>query len=155
MLRFFVLLLLAGPALAQSCLVTGISDGDTLKARCGAPGSYEQITVRLAEIDAPEKGQPFGQRSKEELAALCHAQEAVIRTEKTDRYGRSVARVQCRGQDASEAQVRAGMAWAFTRYLTDPTIAQREQEARAARAGLWRDAQPVAPWEWRAAARER
>lgn len=102
------------------CLVVAVSDGDTLKIRCGQPGSYEQVTVRLAEIDAPEKGQPFGNRSRLSLGSLCFGSMAWVQPASKDRYGRTVARVQCRGKDASLEQTRAGMAWAFTRYLTDP-----------------------------------
>lgn len=134
---------------AAICLVVAISDGDTLKARCGEVGSYRQEVVRLAEIDAPEKKQAFGQRSKASLAALCFGAWATIHPEKTDRYGRIVARVECRGQDASSEQVRRGMAWTFTRYNTDPAIPALEAKARGSRAGLWADPAPVAPWDWR------
>lgn len=131
------------------CLVVGISDGDTLTARCGQPGAYEQVKVRLAEIDAPEKKQPFGERSRQNLASLCFQKSAEIRQSAKDRYGRTVARVTCAGQDANAAQVGAGLAWAYTKYLTDPAISQLEQRARAAHRGLWADTEPVAPWEWR------
>ena len=131
------------------CLVVAIADGDTLTARCGVPGQYQQVKVRLAEIDAPEKGQAFGNRSRQHLAALCFQQQAIIRPATTDRYGRTVARVECRGQDANLEQVRAGMAWAYTKYLTDPDVWQVEEAARAAGSGLWSDREPVAPWEWR------
>jgi len=131
------------------CLVVAISDGDTLKARCGAPGAYEQVTVRLTEIDAPEKKQPFGERSRQHLADLCFQQEATIRAAGRDRYGRTLARVECRGQDANLQQVRAGMAWAFKKYLTDPAVARKETAARAERIGLWADPTPIPPWEWR------
>jgi len=134
---------------ALLCFVVAIADGDTLTARCGEPGAYEQVKVRLAEIDAPEKRQPFGQVSRQHLAALCFQKQAEIRPATKDRYGRTVARVRCAGQDANAEQVRAGLAWAYTRYLTDPAIARIEQGARAARRGLWADAEPMAPWEWR------
>jgi len=128
------------------CLVVGISDGDTLRARCGdAP----EISVRLAEIDAPEKSQPFGQGSRQHLAELCFQKRAEVAPKARDRYGRTVARVSCEGTDASAEQVRAGMAWAFTRYLSDPSISRLEGEAKESRRGLWADASPVAPWEWR------
>lgn len=132
------------------CLIVGVSDGDTLTARCGEPGAYQQVKIRLAEIDAPEKGQPYGQRSKQHLSDLCFKQQATIAPRTHDRYGRTVARVQCQEQDASEAMVKAGLAWAFTRYLTDPTIKQSEQDAKAAGLGLWADRDPVPPWEYRA-----
>ena len=130
------------------CLVVAIADGDTLTARCGEPGAYEQVKVRLAEIDAPEKTQPFGNRSRQHLAALCFQQHATIRPTTRDRYGRTVARVECRGHDANLQQVRAGLAWAYTKYLTDPAIAREQEAARAAGVGLWSQ-EAVPPWEWR------
>jgi len=131
---------------ALLCLVVGISDGDTIKVRCA---DQPQMVIRLAEIDAPEKTQPFGQRSKEVLATLCFKKQAEIRPSTRDRYGRTVARVLCSGTDANAAMVRAGMAWAYTRYLTDPQIQAMEIVARRERLGLWADARPVPPWEWR------
>lgn len=131
------------------CLVVAVSDGDTLKARCGTGGSYRQLTVRLAEIDAPEKGQPYGGLSKASLAAVCFGAWAAISGQKKDRYGRTVARVRCRGQDASEEQARRGMAWAYTHYLTDETVRSLTQEAQRNRVGLWADRQPIPPWEFR------
>jgi len=131
------------------CLVIGISDGDTLTARCGTPDGPQNLKVRLAEIDAPERRQAFGSRSRQHLASLCFRKQAEVRPTATDRYRRTVARVHCEGTDANAAQVRAGMAWAFTRYLTDPAIARLEGEARAERRGLWIDAEPLAPWLWR------
>jgi endonuclease YncB( thermonuclease family) len=132
-----------------ACLVAAITDGDTLTARCGEPGQYQPVKVRLAEIDAPEKAQPFGNRSRQHLAALCFQHRATIRPTTTDRYGRTVARGECQGRDANLEQVRAGMAWAYTKYLTDPEIMRAEEAARAVGAGLWSDRVRVAPWEWR------
>lgn len=139
--------LLLSPTLL--CLIVAISDGDTLTARCGDPGRYEQVKVRLAEIDAPERAQPFGTASRQHLADLCFQTQATISPQTTDRYGRTVARVNCKGQDASEEQARAGLAWAYTRYLTDPSIARLQATAQGARKGLWADAVPVPPWDWR------
>jgi endonuclease YncB( thermonuclease family) len=126
-------------------MVVAITDGDTLKARC----EDQTITVRLAEIDAPEKAQPFGARSKQHLSQLCFHRAAEVRPTSRDRYGRTVARVICAGTDANATMVRAGMAWAYTRYLTDPQILGMERLARREHAGLWADATPVAPWTWR------
>lgn len=128
------------------CVVVAITDGDTLRARCGdAP----ELTIRLAEIDAPEKRQAFGERSRQHLAELCFNKPAEVATKGKDRFGRTVARVRCGGTDANAEQVWAGMAWAFTRYLTDPTIKSMENDAKSAGRGLWADPTPVAPWEWR------
>lgn len=134
---------------AQNCLIVGVADGDTLTARCGAAGSYKQLKIRLSEIDSPEDKQAFGARSKQSLSDLCFQQQASITGDKLDKYGRTLARVECRGKDAAMHQVQSGMAWAFTKHLTDQAIKSAEGVARAGRAGLWADAGPVAPWEWR------
>lgn len=131
------------------CFIVGVSDGDTLTARCDTDMGAETIKVRLAEIDAPERAQPFGTRSRQALSALCFQQQATLSPQKKDRYGRTVARIECQGRDASAEQVRAGLAWAFTRYLTDSRIRKLEAEARTDGRGLWVDASPMAPWEWR------
>ena len=135
------------------CSVIAISDGDTLSARCAIDGAPQTITVRLAEVDAPEKAQSFGARSKQNLSALCFRKSAQVRPVSLDRYGRTVAHVTCDGQDASAEQVRAGMAWVFVRYAAKGSpLYGLERDARANRRGIWADAQPVAPWEWRRAA---
>ena len=136
------------------CLVVAITDGDTLKARCGPPGAYEQATVRLSAIDAPERGQPYGNRAREALSALCFQTEAVITPRSRDRWGRAVADVQCRGQDAGEHLVRHGLAWVFDRYARGyESLYGVQDEARTARRGLWQASgtatPPVAPWDWR------
>ena len=88
------------------CVVVGITDGDTLTARCdsAADASVQLIKVRLAEVDAPEHHQPFGTRSREHLATLCLNQNAEVRPVAgrggLDRYGRRVAHVNCNGTDA-------------------------------------------------------
>ena len=130
--------------------VVGVADGDTLTV---LDAGHQQIKIRLAEIDAPEKRQPFGQRSKQSLSGLCFGRDAVIEDKGRDRYGRVIGRVSCVGIDASAAQVRHGMAWVFDRYVTDRTLYAIQEEARAARLGLWSDPAPVPPWEYRAAGR--
>jgi len=129
-------------AAALVCLVIGIADGEM-------PAGMENIKVRLAEIDAPEKAQPFGHRSKQHLADLCFKKPATVNPQTTDRYMRTVARVERNGTDASAEQVRAGMAWVFDRYATDRSLYAVQEEARAAGRGLWVERDPMAPWEWR------
>lgn len=166
--RALFAVLLALPLLAaadvRTCLVVGVSDGDTLTARCGAAGNYEQIKVRFNGIDAPEKHQPFGQRAKVALSDLVYMKDADLDCQKTDRYGRSVCRVMVapssaphgpKTLDAGLAMVSVGMAWWYRAYAREQTPQERgqyefaETEARAKRAGLWADAEPVAPWDWR------
>jgi micrococcal nuclease len=127
-------------------LVVGVSDGDTLTV---LTPEKQQVKVRLAEIDAPEKAQPFGQRAKQYLSALCYDKQAQLRIVDMDRYGRAVARVTCDGTDANASQVKAGMAWVYDKYAKDAALYGLQDEARAARRGLWVDRGPVAPWEFR------
>lgn len=127
------------------CLVVGISDGDTLTAKC----AEETVKIRLAEIDAPEKKQPFGAVSKSALSTLCFQQNAQIHAQSKDRYGRIVAHVNCDGRDASSNQLRTGMAWVYDKYVRNQELYQLQAQARAKQVGLWRDASSVAPWEWR------
>ena len=142
-------------AAALLCLVVGISDGDTLTARCpiaDAAHPYHQVRVRLAEIDAPESGQPYGRRAKEYLSALCFQVQATIRRTASDRYGRMVARVECKGKDANMEMVKAGLAWAYTKYQTDPAFPRAELAARQAGVGMWADTTPsvqTSPWQFR------
>jgi len=131
-----------------TALVVAISDGDTLTVR---PDGGEQLRVRVAEIDAPESRQPFGAAAKRSLSDLCFKVRAEIRPTALDRYGRTVARVTCRGQDASAHQVRSGMAWVFERYASDRSLFQLQDDAKAAGRGLWSERTPVPPWEWRKA----
>jgi len=125
--------------------VVAIHDGDTLTVL----RDQEQIKVRLVEIDAPETGQAFGNRSKQSLSALCFNKQARLEDKGKDRYGRTLARVYCDGIDANAEQVRRGMAWVYDRYVTDSSLYALQGEAKEARRGLWIDAEPVPPWEWR------
>jgi endonuclease YncB( thermonuclease family) len=164
-------LLLAGllglPFLAQAefrnCLVVGVADGDTITARCGAAGSYEQVKVRFNGIDSPEKRQPFGERAKQAMSDLVYMKDVELDCFKTDRYGRSVCKVmgapapdRPKTLDVGLAMVSQGMAWWYRAYSREQTAEERtryeaaEAQAKAQGAGLWRDAAPTPPWEWRA-----
>lgn len=140
--------------LAALCLVVAITDGDTLRARCDAPDGYQQITVRLAGVDAPERGQAFGQRAREALSGLCYRQMARIEQTDTDRYNRVVANVSCGSQDAGAYMVGSGYAWVFDRYARGHKhLYPLQASAQQQRLGLWQDlgtaAPPVPPWQWR------
>lgn len=138
---------------ALLCLVVAIADGDTLTARCGQPGAYDQVKIRISAIDAPEKRQDFWQVSRQHLAGLCFQQQATIIPRSKDRYGRTVADVECRGKDAGAAQVRAGLAWYYVKYGKGyEHLRPLEAKARQDKRGLW-SVEAVAPWEWRHAKR--
>jgi endonuclease YncB( thermonuclease family) len=145
----FILLILTGIASADVLTgrVVGISDGDTLTL---LDASKVQHKIRLAAIDAPEKSQAFGNKSKQALSDLCFDKQASIEVVDTDRYGRTVGEVSCAGNNANEAMVRSGMAWVYRKYAKGyPGLYKLEDEAKAARRGLWVDSNPVPPWEWR------
>ena len=98
-------------ALSVGDALIGASDCDSLTARCQLLDGIENMKVRLAEIDASEKVQPFGNRSRQHLAGLCFKNAAVVKAQATDRCGCTVALVECDSTDMSAGQVRAGMAW--------------------------------------------
>ena len=127
-----------------------IHDGDTLSIRCGTPGQYRVERVRLAAIDAPEHRQAFGQRARQNLARLCFRQQARITPVDRDRYGRTVAHVQCRGESTARAQVRAGLAWVYTPAAREhPQLVALQRQAQASGTGLWSQPRPLAPWDYR------
>lgn len=138
-------LLLALNAQAFTGKVVGVSDGDTITVL----RDRIQVKVRLLEIDAPEKAQAFGAKSKESLSEMCFGKTAELADKGKDRYGRTLARVTCDGVDANAEQVRHGMAWVYDRYVTDKSLYAVQEDAKAGRRGLWHDDYPVPPWEWR------
>jgi endonuclease YncB( thermonuclease family) len=161
--RFFlesvlVAVLAATPAYARDFggRVVGIQDGDTVTV---LDASKQQHRIRIAGIDAPEKAQAFGAAAKENLARLAFGQQADVRCSKRDRYGREVCNVYVGARDVGLEQVRSGHAWWFREYAREQPRDDRkvyetaESEARGARRGLWHDASPTAPWDWRRQAR--
>jgi len=144
----FLLFLLALPASGATVYegkVVHIADGDTLTILWqGKP-----VKVRLAEIDTPEKRQPFGMRAKQALAGLAFSKRARVIAVAVDRYRRTVGKVYVGGVDVNATLVRAGYAWVYRRYAKDPRLYEFEKLARAEKRGLWADAHPIPPWEWR------
>ena len=132
--------------------VVGVADGDTIVV---LDSSKTQHKVRLAGIDAPERAQVFGNRSKQSLSDLVYMKDVTIETNKIDRYGREIGKVIHNGDDVCLEQVNRGMAWWYRDYRYEQSPEDRvlyeavEDAAKAARVGLWHDKEPVAPWEWR------
>lgn len=147
-----LLLALATHAETITGRVVAIADGDTITVLDAAKTQHK---IRLAGIDAPEKAQAFGQRSKESLSDLVFDQAVTVETTKRDRYGRSVGTVLVDGLDANLEQIKRGMAWHYKAYEREQSPQERqdyakaEEVARGARVGLWKDAQPVPPWDFR------
>jgi micrococcal nuclease len=130
---------------AHSAEVIRIADGDTLTVLEGR----RQVKIRLANIDAPERRQSYGNRSRQSLAALCFRKEATYEVQDIDRYGRTVAVVTCNGVNANRHQVQTGMAHVYTRYNKDRDLPALQEQAKASKRGLWADPEPVPPWEFR------
>lgn len=133
--------------------VTRVIDGDTIEVKT-LPEKilvYEiPIRVRLINIDAPEKKQPFGRWSTNQLKALLAGQSVTVSYTQTDRYGRVLGRVvTANGTEANRQQVLKGAAWVYDKYNTDNSLPALQQEAKEHKRGLWADSNPVPPWEWR------
>jgi endonuclease YncB( thermonuclease family) len=128
-------LFLQGTAHAASIAgrVVGVMDGDTVEVLDAGKALHR---IRLGGIDAPEKAQPFGQRSKEHLSSLVFGKQVLVETGKTDRYSRTIGKIIVNGVDANLSQINAGMAWHYRQYEKDQTPADRisyagaEQQAR-------------------------
>lgn len=133
--------------------VISIADGDTLTL---LTADKERVKIRLAEIDTPEKKQPYGQRAKQELASMAFNHTAQVSIIDTDRYGRVVGRVTVDSLDINAELVRRGVAWVYRDYLKRTDLLPLEAEARRQRKGLWAlpESQRMPPWQWRREQRE-
>ncbi len=146
-----IMLLVASAVFACTGRVVGVTDGDTIKVLC----HRTEVKVRLAEIDAPERGQPFGAKAKVALSDLVFGRQVRLDITDKDRYGRSIARVWVGTTDANREMIRCGYAWAYRKYLTDTTLLDDEASSRRVKNGLWADVDPTPPWEFRAQRRKR
>jgi len=133
-----------------SATVVGISDGDTFTALV----NNETFRVRLAEIDAPETKQAFGNRAKQALSALIFGKSVQLKVRGRDRNGRRIAWVKSESVVVNSEMVKQGFAWVYRRYAPkNSPLYEIEREAVAAKRGLWVESAPVPPWEWRSRAR--
>jgi len=132
--------------------VVSVADGDTITV---LDAEKNQHKIRLQGIDAPEKNQAFGAKSKQALYELVHGKTVQISYQKSDKYGRIVGKVLLGGQDICLQQIKAGLAWHYKKYQDEQSPADRdayhasELAAKSQKVGLWADLQPVAPWEFR------
>ncbi len=132
--------------------VVKITDGDTLYV---LDANYKEHKIRLAGIDAPERKQAYGLASRKHLASIVAGQQVTIEYKKRDRYGRILGKVWINGVDACLEQVKAGLAWHYKKYQREQSpedrqlYADAENKARNERLGLWRENNPIPPWEHR------
>jgi endonuclease YncB( thermonuclease family) len=150
-------LILAVPGLGQEpvwhgrCI--GVSDGDTIRV---LTSTNQQIRVRIAFIDAPEKSQAFGSRAKQAMSELVFGKDVELMPHTIDRYGRLVALVYVGGTDTGLELLKAGLGWVYEQYIGQASLEiqtsyqQAEALAREQKLGLWSDSQePVPPWLYR------
>lgn len=137
----------APPADTFTAEVVGVNDGDTITVLDSAK---VQTKIRLHGIDAPELKQAFGARAKEALSSKAFGKSVRIVRKDVDRYGRAVAEVYVDDRLVNREMVADGFAWHYVKYApNDAALAAAEKLARETKAGLWADAAPVAPWDFR------
>ena len=123
--------------------VVSIHDGDTITVL----QNKQKIKVRLFGIDAPEKKQDYGQRSKQFLASLIAGQIVEVEPKGKDRYKRTLGIIHFKGQDINSEIVLNGYAWAYVKYSR--IYVDQEKTARENKRGLWQSSNPTPPWVWR------
>ncbi len=132
--------------------VIGVHDGDTVTV---LDQTKTQHKVRLAGIDAPELKQSYGNKSKQHLSDNVFGHDVRLDCSKREKYMREVCVIYVNGQDANLAQVKEGMAWWYRQFQREQSETQRtayetaESVAMSQRMGLWHEADPVPPWEFR------
>ncbi|MEY2699816.1 MAG: hypothetical protein RIQ52_571 [Pseudomonadota bacterium] len=145
-----ILLLLSGAVQAAPEILTGkvvsVHDGDTITLLIEGKKTFR---IRLAQIDAPETGQAYGERSRDNLAGKVAGQSLRVEVSATDRYGRTVGTLFLGQRDINREQLADGMAWVYRQYLKDKSLLEIERSARERGLGLWADPHPIPPWEFR------
>jgi endonuclease YncB( thermonuclease family) len=116
--------------------VVGVHDGDTVTLLVAG---HQQVKIRLAQIDAPESNQAFGQRSRQSLSDMVFNKNIRVEKETIDKYGRRVGTLFVGGLDANCEQIKRGMAWTYRKYLHDQSLPQVEEKARLAKVGYRKD----------------
>lgn len=141
-----------------ACQVTRVLDGDTFHCLPGKQSVSAKIhkdgtiSVRMRGIDAPEKKQAYGEDARLSLKEMIGGKTVILDVKDIDRYGRVVAYVWLGKQNINLEQVKRGYAWAYTEYLDRPYASEfyeAEKHARKQKLGLWEQANPTPPWEWR------
>ncbi len=126
--------------------VVGVRDGDTVEV---LDKQNKTTVLRLAEVDCPEKKQPFGNAAKQFTSNLVYKKTVNYIVTNKDRYGRSVAKVYYNNRYLSAELIKNGMGWHYKKHSRSKALALLEKSARARRVGLWADAKAIAPWDWR------
>ena len=149
-LRSLVYLALLGASSAAqgaefTAKVIAVLDGDTVMVL----RNKQTTKVRLAEIDAPEKAQTFGETSRRSLSDMVLGKQVNVSSQAVDQYGRMVAHLSLNDMDVNAEQIRRGMAWEYSHFHGNKTLVALQEEAKQVPRGLWALSDPMAPWEWR------
>ncbi len=126
--------------------VIKVSDGDTITLLTDDKVSHK---IRLNDIDAPEKKQAFGNKSRDNLASYIAGEIVTVKYKSKDKYGRVLGTIYFDNLDINLQQVKNGYAWVYKQYSKNQTYYQEEQKARDLKKGLWIEKEPIAPWEFR------
>ena len=126
--------------------VVSIADGDTITV---LDADKKQHKVRLTGIDAPEKKQAFGAKSKDRLGELVAGKDVVVDWKENDTYGRTLGKVRQGSLDVNLQMVKDGLAWHYKKYSKSAELSGAEAEAKAGKKGLWADPSPMPPWDFR------
>tara|TARA_B100000686_G_scaffold337851_1_gene409562 strand:- start:22077 stop:22673 length:597 start_codon:yes stop_codon:yes gene_type:complete len=137
------------PLVIKGLQVEKVVDGDTVYGLLGE----KTYKIRLAEIDAPERDQPFGRQSKVFLRKLLVGGEFNAHISSEDQYGRYIAKLYSNGVDVNRKMVSEGMAWVYDYYVIDKTLYLNQEDAQKLKKGIWSKRHPAPPWEWRKAKR--
>lgn len=142
----FVLILSSSFKLTQEQNVVSVTDGDTITI---LQPDKSQLKVRLAEIDCPEKKQPFGTKAKEVLSSKIFGKNVKVEWSKKDRYGRVIGKVYIGNRYINKEMIEEGWAWHYTQYSHSKDMAEAQEYAKTHKLGLWMDKNPVPPWRFR------
>lgn len=130
-----------------SAKVIVVMDGDTVMVLRGG----QKFKIRMANIDAPEKDQAYGPQARNSLLEMLSMKQVQVDSQAVDQYGRIVGLISVDGRNVNEEQVRRGMAWEYSHYHSDRGYIALQSAAQQARRGLWEQASPQPPWQWRKA----
>lgn len=125
--------------------IVKVQDGDTVTLLDSVNTQYK---IRLYGIDAPENGQPYGDKSKEYLSNLIAGKEVTVQVKGTDQYKRVLGVVYLGDTNINAEMIRAGYAWNY-KYSKDKYYIKLQEKAKAEKKGLWKDKNAVDPWQWR------
>ena len=125
--------------------ITYFYDGDTVKIN----DAGREYKLRVTDIDAPERTQTYGLKSRRALMQFCKTTSVQVQLLGTDKYQRKLGKLECNNQDVSFYMIENGNAWFYQQYSTDSALELAELEARNKKRGLWKSQHPTPPWIWR------